>query len=246
MIERHHAVLLVLDEDRQVCRKLEEEFANSHIRVVGVRCADLDDVELLAWNPAIVVINADGETGIELCRSIWSRMSVPILITCPDPTERLKLQGFAAGARDVMSSASSATLLAAWVWSHEMRDELAGSHLREDDVKSHLGLSVNEVTREVTYLGVPVALTRIEFEILAQLIEDPEKVFHRNEIIQHVWKSDWIGDTHMLESHVSRMRKKVAVCGGPPVAVAVRGVGYRLCDLPVRETASADAPLPNA
>lgn len=233
--------VLVLDDKGTVADALTTQLMSGEISVVRADCADVDDVQLLQVDPSIVLIHAEGNRGLELCRSIWSRMSVPIVIACQEPTELCQLQAFAAGASDVVSSSSSSELLAARVWARIKDIDVHRRGGQRHEMKTFQGMAMDEVARHVTYAGIPVPLTRIEFEILALLMSDPDRVFRREEIIKAVWNSDWAGDAHMLESHVSRLRKKITVCGGPHIAVAVRGVGYRLCDAPSLAGAQADA-----
>ena len=70
-------------------------------------------------------------------------------------------------------------------------------------------------------------LTRIEFDLLGILLEQPTRVVPRDELVSRVWGS-WFGDDHVVEVHLSRLRAKVVRAGGPRIGVAVRGVGYRL------------------
>ena len=58
-------------------------------------------------------------------------------------------------------------------------------------------------------------------------MEDPRRVVTRDALIKAVW-GPWYGDQHLVESHISRMRRKVLDAGGPWVGQAVRGVGYKL------------------
>jgi DNA-binding response OmpR family regulator len=75
--------------------------------------------------------------------------------------------------------------------------------------------------------GAELDLTRIEFDLLAILLEHPTRVVPREELVSRVWGS-WFGDDHVVEVHLSRLRAKVVRAGGPRIGVAVRGVGYRL------------------
>jgi DNA-binding response OmpR family regulator len=76
----------------------------------------------------------------------------------------------------------------------------------------------------------PVHLTRTEFDLLAMLLAQPQRVFTRAELIGAVWGETWFGDDHFVETHASRLRRKISAAGGPRIAAAVRGVGYRLID----------------
>ena len=83
----------------------------------------------------------------------------------------------------------------------------------------------------MVYVGeAPVHLTRTEFDLLAMLLAQPQRVFSRAELIGAVWGETWFGDDHFVETHASRLRRKISGAGGPRIATAVRGVGYRLVD----------------
>jgi DNA-binding response OmpR family regulator len=87
-----------------------------------------------------------------------------------------------------------------------------------------------DVTRyEARVGGENVQLTPSEFRLLALLAEQPEQVFSRREIMQHLWDSDHVGDEHACEVHVSNIRRKIERDpANPELLVTVRGFGYKL------------------
>jgi len=89
------------------------------------------------------------------------------------------------------------------------------------------GLHINIDDRTASVNGKLMALTRTEFELLTVLTENAHRVVHRKELLDRVW-GNWYGDDHILEVHISRLRRKVHNAGGAQLAVAVRGIGYRL------------------
>jgi DNA-binding response OmpR family regulator len=58
-------------------------------------------------------------------------------------------------------------------------------------------------------------------------MHNKHRVVNRQELLDRVWGT-WFGDDHLLEVHISRLRRKIEINGGPRIAIAVRGVGYRL------------------
>jgi DNA-binding response OmpR family regulator len=88
-------------------------------------------------------------------------------------------------------------------------------------------LEIDLVAREVRVDGVPVALTRIEFDLLVALARHPRRVLTREQLMTSAWEEPFDG-SHVLDAHLSRMRCKLLDAGGGRVAHAVRGVGYRL------------------
>jgi len=85
-------------------------------------------------------------------------------------------------------------------------------------------------TRRVLVDGVRVDLAGKEFELLAKLAEDPERVYTKEELLRDVWDFRSIGRTRTLDSHASRLRRKLQAVAPGPFVVNVWGVGYRLLD----------------
>ncbi|BAU87454.1 phosphate regulon transcriptional regulatory protein phoB [Streptomyces laurentii] len=88
-------------------------------------------------------------------------------------------------------------------------------------------LVMDEEGHEVTRGGVPVELTRTEFELLRYLLRNQRRVLSRRQILEHVWRYDFGGRAHVVELYVSYLRKKIDA-GRSPLIHTVRGVGYVL------------------
>lgn len=99
-----------------------------------------------------------------------------------------------------------------------------------DERLNFANLTLDGPSRLVFVDEQAVHLTRTEFDLLAMLMTQPLRVFSRAELIAAVWGETWFGDDHFVETHTSRLRRKIAAAGGPRIAAAVRGVGYRLVD----------------
>ena len=89
-------------------------------------------------------------------------------------------------------------------------------------------LTVNTLAREVTVAGHTVALSPKEYQLLATLAADPDRVFSKKELLETVWEFRSQGRTRTLDSHASRLRQKLAAHSDHPWIVNVWGVGYRL------------------
>ena len=88
-------------------------------------------------------------------------------------------------------------------------------------------LEIDLVAREVRVAGSIASLTRIEFDLLVTLAQQPRRVFTREQLMASAWEEPFDG-SHVLDTHLSRLRGKITEAGGERVAHAVRGVGYRL------------------
>ena len=91
-------------------------------------------------------------------------------------------------------------------------------------------ISVDLATRRVTVDGERVALAGKEYELLLKLMSDPARVFTKEELLRDVWGFRSLGRTRTLDSHASRLRRKLGAGGRGRYVLNVWGVGYRLLD----------------
>jgi DNA-binding response OmpR family regulator len=101
------------------------------------------------------------------------------------------------------------------------------------DVATTRRMTVDLEGREVVLDGVELALTRIEFDLLAAFATHPRRVWSREALLRSVWQTEWAQDTHLVEVHVGNLRRKL---GEDPWIRTVRGVGYRFNPLSVTVT----------
>ena len=110
-----------------------------------------------------------------------------------------------------------------------------GSVLRRTTPAAHETLRAGPITadlatRRVTVDGVPVALASKEYELLLKLMTDPTRVFTKEHLLREVWDFRSLGRTRTLDSHASRLRRKLGAAAPGNFVVNVWGVGYRLLD----------------
>jgi DNA-binding response OmpR family regulator len=89
-------------------------------------------------------------------------------------------------------------------------------------------ITADLATRCVTVDGVPVSLAGKEYELLLKLMTDPTRVFTKEHLLREVWDFRSLGRTRTLDSHASRLRRKLAAAGQGAYVLNVWGVGYRL------------------
>jgi DNA-binding response OmpR family regulator len=89
-------------------------------------------------------------------------------------------------------------------------------------------LAIDRETRRVTVHGLTVALAAKEYELLVKLATQPTRVFTKDELLRDVWGFRSIGRTRTLDSHASRLRRKLGQAGAAECVLNVWGVGYRL------------------
>jgi DNA-binding response OmpR family regulator len=91
-------------------------------------------------------------------------------------------------------------------------------------------LEIEPLSRQVRLDGELLHLSKKEFALLRALAEDPTRVFTREELLRGVWGFQALGATRTLDSHASRLRKKLTEAGAAGFVINVWGVGYRLID----------------
>jgi two-component system, OmpR family, response regulator RegX3 len=167
-------------------------------------------------------------SGMDACRRLRAESSVPIVMLTAKDAEVDRVLGLELGADDYVtkpfSTAELVSRLRAVLRRRELdRAEGAGA------VREVGGLRLDLARHEVTVDGRPVRLTRSEFKVLALLAEEPGRVFTRRQVMQHLWESDYVGDEHACDVHVSNLRRKIEHDPARPRRiVTVRGVGYKL------------------
>ncbi len=101
-------------------------------------------------------------------------------------------------------------------------------------------ISIDRVTRRASVLHTLLDLTRVEFDLLAAMLENPGRVFTRSELIDRVWGDGFALADRTVDSHIKLLRRKLAEAGGRTGWIeTVRGVGYRITDRDAEEEPEA-------
>jgi two-component system response regulator RegX3 len=166
-------------------------------------------------------------SGIEVCRRLRAQSDIPILMLTAKDAEVDRVLGLEAGADDYVTKPFSMPELVSRVRAMLRRRELD----RADGTRTLRlgGLELDLARHRVTVDGESVQLTPSEFRVLTLLAAQPERVFSRREIMQHLWDSSYVGDQRACDIHISNIRRKIERDAGVPERLlTVRGVGYRL------------------
>jgi DNA-binding response OmpR family regulator len=182
---------------------------------------------------ALIDLGLPDQDGLELLRDVRhadplvSRIdpNLPLLVLSGRSGELDRLRGFERGCDDYVIKPFSYP---------ELRGRIAALLRRTRRGPScgrlQVGpLELDPLGRDVWLEGEPVHLSKKEFALLRALAEEPTRVFTREELLRGVWGYRSLGATRTLDSHASRLRRKLSVGGGEFV-VNVWGVGYRLID----------------
>ncbi len=170
-------------------------------------------------------------SGIEVCRRMREASDVPIILLSARDAEVDRVLGLESGADDYVTKPFSMPELLSRVRAVLRRRELdlaAGG----SSVKRIGRLEIDPVRHTVRAEGELVRLTPSEFKLLALLAGEPERVFSRREIMQHLWDSSYVGDQRACDIHMSNLRRKLERDPeSPQQLITVRGVGYKLVEV---------------
>jgi two-component system response regulator RegX3 len=174
-------------------------------------------------------------SGIDVCRNIRSRSSVPIIMVTAKGTEIDTVVALEVGADDYVTKPYRLRELVARMRAVLRRapggtESTDGGSLEfgSDGTWEANGIKVDFDQRRVFVRGDEVHLRRKEFELLRLLVENAGRVLTRDLLIDRVWGTDYIGDTKTLDVHIKRLRSRIEADPSSPVLITtVRGVGYR-------------------
>jgi two-component system OmpR family response regulator len=163
--------------------------------------------------------------GVEVGRRMREQgfKSAVLFLTAKDSTEN-KVEALRAGGDDYVTKPFSLAEVVARV--HAILRRTAGD--LPGDVLRFADLVLDEQRHEVFRGDEPVELTATEFNLLRFFMLNPRRVLSKGQILQHVWKYDFGGNTNIVETYVSYLRKKLDGGGGPSLIRTVRQAGYIL------------------
>ncbi|MDI6712716.1 MAG: response regulator transcription factor [Anaerosomatales bacterium] len=177
---------------------------------------------------ALLDIMLPGVDGIELTRRFQREHDLPVILVTAKTDEIDRLIGLEVGADDYVSKPFSPREVVARVKAVLRRVERA-STAGAGEVVAVGDLVVDLSRREVTVGGVPVALTRTEFEILATMVSHPGRVYSRLQLLEAVSGDAFEGYERTIDAHVKNIRKKIGDDPKEPRYIrTVFGVGYKV------------------
>jgi len=185
-------------------------------------------------DPDLVVldIGLPGVDGVEVCRQLRLFSDAYVIMLTARDTEIDTVVGLSVGADDYVTKPFSPRELMARMRAMLRRPRHvrpAGTDSTTTPARVFGALSIDIDGREVHLGGVPVTLTRTEFDVLAALSSRPGAVLSRRQLLEAVWSDSWIGNDNIVDVHVGHLRRKLGDNPAEPRYVnTVRGVGYRM------------------
>ncbi len=187
-------------------------------------------------------------SGLDVCRAIRARSSVPIIMVTAKSTEIDTVVGLEIGADDYVAKPYRLRELISRMRAVLRRSPSAGGTSAEGDPPGSRpiaeaaddadgegttalevgGVRLDPERHECVVRGDEVQLPLKEFELLEQLLSSAGRVVTRDTLIDRVWGTDYVGDTKTLDVHIKRLRSRIEVDpSNPQLITTIRGLGYR-------------------
>ena len=226
------AKVLIVEDDPNLLHTLRYNFEREGFQVStavdGVQALEVARRE----QPAAVILDVmlPRLDGFDVCRALRRDSTVPILMLTARDDEIDRVVGLELGADDYLTKPFSVRELLARVKAMLRRVEMLQASgpgpnarlLRDGD------LVVNLDEHRVRRAGRELQLKPKEYDLLVYLMQQPGRVFNRDQLLSQVWGYDFAGDSRTVDVHIRWLREKIEADPGRPVLIeTVRGVGYR-------------------
>jgi two-component system, OmpR family, response regulator RegX3 len=204
-----------------------------HLELMGFVVYDTPSAqeahELFTQRDYSVVLIHLGHSPLEsmqVCRSIRAASTVPIIMLTKRDEVVDEEMVLSAGADDYITKPIVARILTSRVTQQVKRGQT--QRAPRANVLTWQTLEMDLSQHSFTVDGKEVTLTNSEYQFLQLLIANPKRIFTRDQIVDAIGLFRGDGSAHAVDSHASRLRKKIKDSGGPDVIKVVRSVGFRL------------------
>jgi DNA-binding response OmpR family regulator len=226
------AQVLVIEDEDNIARLLQMELRYEGYEV-GRAASGREGLDMAlsgGWDIILLDIMLPEINGTEVLRRLrqTDERTPVILLTARDATPD-KVSGLDQGANDYITKPFEIEELLARIRSCLRIRKQEDEQIKPNGsvpILSMGDLTVNPQTREVFRGKTPIDLTRTEFELLQYLLENRNLVLTRDQIINHVWGYEFVGDTHVVDVYIRYLRKKIDYPFPNQLIQTYRGVGY--------------------
>lgn len=217
--------ILVVDDEQSIVTLLQFNLEQAGFSVIVA----LDGKEALAMaikeKPDLMVLDLmlPELSGLEVCKELrQAKINIPILMLTAKDDELDKIIGLELGADDYLTKPFSPREVVARV-----KAILRRSQVQEEDIQSRIVIGQLEIipdNYEAFYEGKSLELTPKEFELLLYLSQHRGRVLTREQLLNAIWNYDFVGDTRIVDVHISHLRDKIK----SSYIKTIRGLGYKI------------------
>jgi phosphate regulon transcriptional regulator PhoB len=224
--------ILVVEDEPDIRKLVHYNLTQDHYKVVEAENGDQALKMIQRDKPSLVILDLmmPGMSGLEVCRTLRGQdetAKLPILMLTAKAGEADRVLGLELGADDYLAKPFSPRELVARVRAILRRANGAG---RTEPLPTYQkgGLKIDFATYEVSVRGKPIKLTLKEFELLKFLVQNPNRVLNRDQLLDRVWGGETFVTPRTVDVHIRRLRKAIEKDDSHPKWIlTLRGVGYK-------------------
>lgn len=227
------AKVLIIEDEKEIA-DLEKDYLE--MNDFEVECFDRGDTGLEAaekndYDLIVLDLMLPGLDGFDVCRKVRAAKDIPIIMVSAKKDDIDKIRGLGLGADDYLTKPFSPGELVARVKAHLAQYERlvgAGSKKNDNDIIEIHGIKIDKSARRVFVDGEEKVFTTKEFDLLAYLAENPNKVYTKDDLFRTIWGMESVGDIATVTVHIKKIREKLGdVSGDSKYIETIWGVGYR-------------------
>jgi DNA-binding response OmpR family regulator len=229
----YSATILLVDDEESVQKLLTYPLERDGFRVVQARDGDeaLRRFDAQRFDLVVLDLMLPKMDGLEVCKRLRARSSVPIIMLTARDDELDKVVGLELGADDYITKPFSIREFRSRVRALLRRAAAPRQESPEPESIELDGLRIDSARRTVELDGKPVQLTYVEFELLRALASSPGRVFTRSQLLEQLWGDSAYREQRTIDVHIRHLREKLEPDPREPRLIfTVRGVGYRFRD----------------
>ena len=230
--------ILIVDDDENIAELISLYLTKECFDTMMVHDGEdaLSAFDTYAPNLILLDLMLPGIDGYQVCRDIRSRSNTPIIMLSAKGEVFDKVLGLELGADDYIIKPFDAKELIARVKAVLRRYQPGKSDSASDDkgkCVSYPGITINLTNYSVVVDNIQVEMPPKELELLYFLASSPNQVFTREQLLDHVWGYEYVGDTRTVDVHIKRLRAKLPGKNSWSIAT-VWGVGYKFQTKPAK------------
>ena len=221
--------ILIVDDDTNIAELISLYLTKEcyEVKIVTDGEQALQVFDSFAPNLILLDLMLPGIDGYQVCREIRTRSNTPIIMLSAKGEIFDKVLGLELGADDYMIKPFDSKELVARVKAVLRRFQLARPEAgSESKIVQYPDLIINQTNYSVIYQGHTVEMPPKELELLYFLASSPNQVFTREQLLDHIWGYEYIGDTRTVDVHIKRLREKIKDHDSWRLAT-VWGIGYK-------------------
>jgi DNA-binding response OmpR family regulator len=226
--------ILIVDDDVNIAELISLYLTKECFDTLIVHDGEAAITQFSAYQPNLVLLDLmlPGIDGYEVCREIRKNSAVPIIMLSAKGEIFDKVLGLELGADDYVIKPFDSKELVARVravlrrFHPDAKEEVVLPPLPTGDYAAYPDLLINLSNYSVQYYGETIDMPPKELELLYFLASNPNQVFTREQLLDHIWGYEYFGDTRTVDVHIKRLREKIKDHNDWSLST-VWGIGYK-------------------